>query len=202
MSENRVPRIIRPHGHPPICRPSMSQQYIICLTPFEKLVKIARHWDRELKQTVLCECPGGCHSRREDWFACGLAKLPAEGQQFAVVTLQFTPANLSTLEIGMRSAGHQWNTRGMGFTWMRRGKDANSPAIVQFKMIHQVGTDDYCDVPAAVLYHLRIATDFFSRTTSENSTEDSTQATINSDLTIPPARSRNDKPRVPLGKKP
>jgi len=192
-------KVICPHGHPPICRPSMSQQYCIALTPFADLIKVARHWDRDLKQTVLCTCEGGCHSRREDYFAAGLAKLPAEGMQFAVVTLQFTPANLSTLEIGMRSAGHDWETKGMGFTWIRRGKDPNSPAIVMFKQLHQVGAEHGFDLAAAILYHLRIATDFFSKTASESLAVTGAPAQLNGDQVIAPIRSRNDKPRVPKG---
>jgi len=199
MSDAKGVKVIRPHGHPPICRPSMSQQYCVCLTPFQNLVKIARHWDKELRQTVLCECEGGCYSRREDFFAAGLVKLPAEGMQYAMVTLQLTPANLSTLEIGMRSAGHEWETRGMGFTWMRRGKDPNSPAIVMFKMLHQVGAEHGFDVPAAVLYHLRIATDFFSRTPPANSVPGDLSASINGDQILNPMKTRNEKPRVPKG---
>jgi len=194
-------KVIVPHGHPPICRPSMSQQYCIALTPFADLIKVARHWDRELHQTVLCTCEGGCYSRREDFFAAGLAKLPAEGMQFAMVTLQLTPANLSTLEIGMRSAGHEWETKGMGFTWIRRGKDPNSPAIVMFKQLHQVGAEHTFDLAAAILYHLRIATDFFSKIPGKEVTGE-----VDAALTSPQEKSaamtgRNKKPRVPLGKR-
>jgi len=202
MSDAKPVKVIRPHGHPPICRPSMSQQYCVILTPFADLIKISRHWDKDARTTVLCTCEGGCYSRREDYFAEGLVKLPAEGNQFAMVTLQLTPANISTLEIGMRSAGHEWETRGLGFTWIRRGKDPNSPAIVMFKMLHQVSNDHGFDVAAAVLYHCRIATDFFSKTSAGKCNGALPSEVINGDQIVNPMKARTEKPRVPKGKKP
>jgi len=199
--ENRVPKVIRPHGHPAICRPGQSLQYCICLSAFERMLKIARHWDKDTRSTVLCQCEGGCHSRREDYFAAGMAKLPAEGLQFVLVTLQFTPANLSSLEIAMRSAGHDWETVGMGFTWQRRGKDANSPAIVQFKQLHKLSEPHAFDLPASVMYHLRISTDFFRE--SVNSPPAIPDAEIVKEMFAAKDRAaeREKKPRVPLGKR-
>jgi len=169
-------------------------QNVILLSHLDQIITLKRHWNREEHCTELCKCDPVCHSMREDHFAQGIAKLPAEGNQWCLVCVQLTPANLTTLEIACKSGGLDWDTQGLHFTWVRRCKDANSPAIIHFKQQAVITQDHSFDLGAAVAYHTRISTDFFGGVPGGDST---TSPIVDS---VPRQdMKKHSKPRLRLG---
>lgn len=195
--ESRI-RIL-PAMHPVrIARPdNVIRCWLVTSLPAER-VQVRRHWNREHGVTEVCQCDPACQSMREDYFTGALQSLPgvSRGENvFEPVVLHLTETTVRGIYTHIRTRNDNGDLAGIMACLRRQGAGSGRVVVASCTRHHLTHSRPVIDVSAVVLARLRLSTDFFSR---QFDMDDGSAA---DEQVIPPARSRSEKPRVPLGKK-
>jgi len=194
----RIEERILPSPHPVrIARPdNLKRSFLIIGQPLER-IQVRRHWNREAGKTEACTCEPMCPSGREDYFTAALQMLPgaSEGERvWEPVVLHLTETTVRGIYLTMRARRDDGDLRGMLVILQRVGGGSGRVTVVTASRAVLTDARPRIDVAGVVAARLRITTDFFGMRFDEN------QEPASANNVIPPARSRDDKPRVPKGK--
>jgi len=179
-------------------------QFVILSGP-EGHREIARHWDKDLKVTVPCNCQGLCETKRIDHFIAGLLWFAPETWQ--QVVLHFTDVGWATLHSLLQV--HNLTLKGAHGTWQRRSSAPN--AGVNIKLLGNPNvTHPPVDIGYVLQRRLGLSIDFFGGDNHLNGVVDS-PVSPPSDVPLSLAdlrgakgkagsgRPRSEKPRVSKG---
>lgn len=172
-------RIVRPELGPPIL--------FVIIDHIEEVVQIARHWADG--RTVPCDCPSPCGSYRLDYFmrALRLATIDPSGcHHWEPVVLQLTDQAVRTIETQSQTAGLIGGLAGTRCRLNRIGSSANGRIQVREVDRAIIRTDLKFSVTAVLM--LRRVEGFAPLYQQHNVDQVET-----------PARTREEKPRVPKG---
>jgi len=189
---------ILPVQHPArIARPDSTKgDWIITSPPIER-IQVRRHWNKDRKCTEPCTCEPACHSMREDYFTAALQHLPGASQGESVwepVVLHLTEATVRGIYTYIRTRGDDGDLKGLRVTLSKTGAD-HSRTRVWMVTRGTVGEGrPLFDVGQVLIRRLGLTVDFFGHKFDDD-------GKVNDDQVVAPARSRLDKPHVPLGKK-
>jgi hypothetical protein len=161
---------------------------VVVVCDLEEVISCNRHHDENLKKTVPCTCTGPCYSQRTDRFVAVLYRTGPTLWEERVLVL---PANGwgSMMSTMLNKHLDHSDIRGLRMIVQRRGDSINgrTTADVQDRVKSIPGG---FDLKAGVRNTTGIAADFFGDSDGELFAKEE-----------PPARTRQDKPRTPLGKK-
>jgi len=191
------PRIL-PAMHPVrITRPDNTQRkWLVTSTPVER-IQVRRHWNKERGCTEVCTCEPSCDSMREDYFTGALLFIPGgqEGEQvFEQVVLHCTEQTVRSAYTSMRTHRDDGDLAGAILCLQRVGGGSGRVCVVSTSRSVLTDNRPRIDVAGVVASRLRITTDFFGMKFDE------AKEPASANNVIPPARSRDDKPRVPKGR--
>jgi hypothetical protein len=189
--ENRVDgaSIIRPGtGHQRLLVATKHPAEVIIVCPASESVSCKRHYDESLRKTIPCECGGPCYTQRIDHF---LGVLYRSGPTLWEERVMILPANAwhclrsSAAVKGMDPD----DIVGLRCIVQRHGDSSNgrSTCTVQDRVKACPGG---FPLAAGIRNCTGIAADFFGDANGDLFLEE-----------IIPAKSRSEKPRVPLGRK-
>lgn len=183
-------RIVRPEVGPPIL-------YVL-LDDLPDVVQCGRHYKDG--RTSPCDCPEPCGSFRTDYFmrALRLATVDASGcAHWEPVVFHLTDQAIRTIETTAQTQGIIGGLAGIKARFNRLG--SNSNGRIQVKEIDRAVIRTELRFSVANVLTLR-RVEGFHPLYSQTQVKLIEPKTINEDQIIPPARSRDDKPRVPKGR--
>lgn len=185
-------RIVRPEMGPPIL--------FVLLDEIGEIVQLGRHWKDG--RTVPCDCASPCGSFRLDYFmrALRLSSIDSAGcHVWEPVVFHLTDQAMRTLENQIQEKGFPNLIAGTKARFNRAG-NSNQGRIVIREVDRAVINRPVNISVRAVLTLRRI--DGFHPLFADDAGHDAGHGGPDDSQVIPPARSRADKPRVPLGKRP
>jgi len=115
---------------------------------------------------------------------------------FEQVVLHLTETTVRGIYSFVRTRGDDEDLAGLLVRLQRIGGGSGRVVVVACQRHPLTSARPKIDVSGVVLARLRLSTDFFSKRF------DMEDGSAVDEQVIPPARSRNDKPRSPLGKRP
>ena len=161
---------------------------LVILSELCCVISVKRHWDEARACTVPCECVGPCQSQRLDRFMEALARVGPTLWEERVLVL--AADGWASLERSMVAKGKvDLQVRGARCILRRTGDKRNGRTSCEYQD-HVVSIPQGFDLPGAMRSSLGIAADFFGDSEGEAFPTE-----------LPPARTRAEKPKVPLGKK-
>lgn len=196
-------RII-PVFHPVrIARPDRVNRRWIITSPLAHRIQVTRHWNIEHGVTEVCQCQPACATSREDYFT---GALQAQGQGtdgaklWEPVVLHLTEQTVRSIYLLMRSRNDDGDLQGNMVSLERQGTRANDRVVCRDVQRGRItSATPMIDVAQVVLFRLRITTDFFGQKLLDD--DAASPQSVNVEQVIPPARARNDKPRVAKGRR-
>jgi len=193
---SKRPRILPPMHPVRIVRPDETRRkWLITSLPPER-VQVRRHWNKERACTEVCSCEPACQTMREDYFTGALMLLPggdADEQVMEQVVLHCTEQTVRSAYTALRMHRDDGDLAGTILCLQRVGGGSGRVTVVAVERAVLTSNRPRIDVAGVVQARLRLSTDFFG----QRFDDDSDAPHINA--VIPPARSRNDKPRVAKG---
>jgi len=183
-------RIVRPEIGPPIL-------YVL-LDDLPEIVQVGRHYKDG--RTSPCDCPEPCGSFRTDYFmrALRLATVDPSGcHHWEPVVFHLTDQAIRTIETQSQTAGLIGGIAGVKARFNRIGTNANGRIQVREVDRAVIKTDLRFSV-ANVLTLRRV--EGFHPLYNQSRIDTNGHEEVNTEQVIAPARSRDDKPRVPKGK--
>jgi hypothetical protein len=183
------------NGHKCLTMPSGGQRIavarsnkseMIIVSQMADVLEVRRHWDPDQASTAPCFCSPRCHSSRVDRMIAVLLRLGALHWEERV----FICSEEGWASFQRNLATGEWNPsdiRGWGVLVQRWGAKANGRVTVTPNYRYPSVPPTF-DLVAAVRNTVGIAADFFGAVGEVDDADDG-----------PPARTRRDKPRVPLG---
>lgn len=186
-------RILRyESGRQPLLVASAAAQEVMWLSSLDEVLRLRRHWVDAIASTEVCHCQPPCGTMRIDRL---VAVIKNQGEGRWEERLMILP------EDGWRSCERIWllnyqdrpDLRGVTCIVQRVGERRNGRTTCIPQAFQSGDLPATFDVPAAARHQLHVAADFFGAGCNELEEDEKV---------IVPARSRQTKPRVPLGKKP
>jgi len=184
-------RIVRPEVGPPVL-------YVI-LDDIEQVVKIGRHYKDG--RTSPCECDPPCGSYRLDYFmrALRLSTIDPGGcHHWEPVVFQLTDQSIRSLETILQEKALGAGLAGVRARFSRRGSHSNGR--IEVREVDRARIKSRVDVSVRTVLTLR-RVEGFTPLFHQVDTNGKESTLVETEQVIPPARSRDDKPRVPLGKR-
>jgi len=183
-------RIVRPEVGPPIL-------YVL-LDDIEQIVQVGRHYRDG--RTCPCDCDAPCDSFRLDYFmrALRLSTIDPSGcHHWEPVVLHLTDQAIRTVETQVQTRGLIGGLAGVKARFNRKGSSSNGR--IEVREVDRAVISTPVRVSVRNVLTLRRVEGFSPL--YETKHRQSALELPNEDQIVPPARSRNDKPRVPLGKR-
>jgi len=200
MSDAKAGRKFRvlPAMHPVrIMRPdNQRRKWFITSLPTER-ISVKRHWNKELSCTEACTCEPACMSSRDDYFTGALFLIAGghvDEQVVEQVVLHCTEQTVRSAYTLLRTRGDDGDLAGCLLCLQRVGGGNGRVQVVSIERGILTDSRPRIDVAGVVLSRMRLTADFFGRRFDA----DEEHPSLNQ--IVPPARSRDDKPRVPKGK--
>lgn len=184
-------RIVRPEVGPPIL--------FVLLDDVDQIVQVGRHYRDG--RTCPCDCDAPCESYRLDYFmrALRLATVDPSGcHHWEPVVLHLTDQAIRTIETQMQTRGLIGGLAGVKVRLNRKGSNANGR--IEVREVDRAVITSRVDFSVRTVLTLRRVEGFHPLYDAKH--KPLAKTLPNEDQTVPPARSRNDKPRVPLGTRP
>jgi len=182
-------KILRyPPGEQPLLTAGQHKVEFVWLSTLDQVLLLRRHWNQTTEATEACVCNPTCPSSRLDRCVAVALRTNHDTWEERMLLLP---------EEGWRSFERAWllqevpkpHPMGARCHLLRTGSRRNGRTCCQ-PIEWYPDTPGSFDIAAAARRQLHIAADFFGQTEADLPAE------VN---VIPPARSRQDKPRVPLG---
>lgn len=178
-----------------LTRPDKSKRTWLITSPPADRRQVRRHWNEEYGRTEPCSCTPPCRTSREDYFTGAhlLRHTDVDGtRHWEPVVLHATEQTVRSIYSQCRMRGDDGDLCGLLVCLHRTGGD-NGRVTVDGILRVPDRERQRIDVDACLLSRLHITSGFFGKRLDDEEEEPEVQ-------TIPPARSRDDKPRVPKGK--
>lgn len=199
-AKNGKPLRILQAFHPlRIMRPDNVRRKWIVTSLATERVQVRRHWNKELGCTEVCQCEPACQTCRDDYFtgALYLMQVGENNEQSAEqVVLHCTEQTVRSAYNLMRMRRDDGDLAGTLLCLQRVGGGNGRVSVVSVERARLTDSRPVIDVAGVVQARLRLSTDFFGRRFDA----DEEHPSLNQAMV--PARTRDDKPRVPKGKKP
>jgi len=183
-------RIVRPELGPPIL--------FVILDDIEQVVEVGRHYKDG--RTSPCDCPEPCGSFRLDFFmrALRLSTIDASGcHHWEPVVLHLTDQSLRTIETQCQTKGILGGLAGIRARFNRRGNNANGR--IEVREVDRANVKSRVEFSVRTVLQLRRVEGFHPLYAAKRIDPGAAEPP-GQDQVIPPARSRDDKPRVPKGR--
>jgi len=190
LLEVREPvRIVRPEVGPPIL--------FVLLDELGEIIQIGRHWKDG--RTVPCDCPQPCGSYRLDYFmrALRLSSIDSAGcHVWEPVVFCLTDQAMRTLENLIQEKGFPNVIAGTKARFNRAGHSNQGRIVI--REVDRANVNRPVNISVRNVLTLRRIDGFHPLYDSQSGSDDGHGGSDDSQV-IPPARSREEKPRVPLG---
>jgi len=194
---SKRPRILKPMHPVRIVRPDQERRKWLITSLATERLQVRRHWNKERACTEVCECEPSCQSMREDYFTGALMFLPGgdpSEQVMEQVVLHCTEQTVRSAYTTLRMHRDDGDLAGVVLCLQRVGGGSGRVTVIACERAVLTDQRPRIDVSGVVAARLRLSTDFFGKRFDADEDLPSVNAVI------PPARSRNDKPRIPKGK--
>lgn len=183
-------RIVRPEIGPPVL--------FVLLDDIEQIVQVGRHFRDG--HTCPCDCDSPCDSFRLDYFmrALRLTTIDPSGcHHWEPVVFHLTDQAIRTIETQVQTRGLIGGLAGVKARFNRRG--SNSNGRIEVREVDRAIISSPVAVNVRTVLTLRRVAGFNPLYATKHAGRPSSDEP--DDQVIPPARSRSEKPRVPLGKR-
>jgi len=188
---------ILPGMHPlMIERPQPMVRTFIITSPITQRVQVRRHWNEESGRTEPCRCEPPCGTMREDYFTGALMLKhtdPDGTRHWEQVVLHLTETTVRSIYAVIQMRGDKGDLQHLAIQLKRVG-NANGRVTVTSWVRMPAKDRPGIDVAGVILKRLHIATNMFSEKIDHD-----TDAPEPTEQTETPARTREEKPRVPKG---
>lgn len=186
-------RVFSPTGGPRLLPLTNVGREVIFLSSEEEVVLLRRHWNSEFNATMPCLCTPKCASSRVDRSIMAIVRTGPESWEHVLVVL--AEDGFASLERSALAMFGKWQgLRGLHAIIKRTGTAKNGRLACSVNGFFRGPLLPPKDILDACRRILRVSADFFGRGLEE---VDRSEETISV-----PLRSREDKPRVPKGRKP
>jgi len=188
--ENRVDGasiMRRGDGLQRLCVATSHTQEVLILSRLDRVVSVKRHWSEDKQQTAPCECTQPCSSQRLDRFCESLVRVGPTLWEERLLVLPADAWNCLERTLILKGVA-SLETAGARCILRRSGDKRNGRTSCEYQDTVRNVPEGF-NLVAAMRSSAGIAADFFG---------DSEGVAFPQEL--PPARTRQDKPHVPLGK--
>jgi len=191
LLEVREPvRIVRPEIGPPIL--------FVLLDELGEIIQVGRHWKDG--RTVPCDCPVPCGSYRIDYFmrALRLSSIDSAGcHVWEPVVFCLTDQAMRTLENQIQEKGFPNVIAGTKARFHRHGNSNQGRIVV--REVDRAVINTPVNISVSNVLALRRISGFEPLFNNGHRPHERPGGSDSGEMTIAPARSRNDKPRIPKG---